>query len=158
MSAAVRILGLDPGLNITGYGVVEALSGRIAVCEAGVVRGRTKQSLAQRLAEIHSGVAEVIAALRPDAVAIEQLYSHYKHPRTAILMGHARGVRQRPRAQEPDATGDSPRAGPVRRARAARRGRRAGRGFVSLLFARAARGGAAEAGLTMRAAAPGEPA
>jgi crossover junction endodeoxyribonuclease RuvC len=93
MSArALRILGVDPGLNITGYGVLEVARGRIQVCEAGVVRGRTKQSLAARLAEIRAGIADVIATLRPEAMAIEQLYSHYKHPRTAILMGHARGV------------------------------------------------------------------
>ena len=91
-AVAVRILGVDPGLNITGYGVLEVTRGRIQVCEAGVVRGRTKQSLAKRLAEIHAGVTDVIATLKPDAMAIEQLYSHYKHPRTAILMGHARGV------------------------------------------------------------------
>ncbi|MEX0677512.1 MAG: crossover junction endodeoxyribonuclease RuvC [Pirellulales bacterium] len=93
MSAvAVRILGVDPGLNITGYGVLEAVRGRIQVCEAGVVRGHTRQSLAERLAEIRAGIADVIATLKPDAMAIEELYSHYKHPRTAILMGHARGV------------------------------------------------------------------
>lgn len=93
MSApTVRILGVDPGLNITGYGVVEIERGAIRVCEAGVVRGQAKQSLAVRLAEIRAGVADVIASLKPDAMAIEQLYSHYKHPRTAILMGHARGV------------------------------------------------------------------
>jgi crossover junction endodeoxyribonuclease RuvC len=87
-----RILGIDPGLNITGYGVLEVVAGKLKLCEAGVVRGRDKSSLAARLAEIHSGVAEVIASFAPATMAIEQLYSHYKHPRTAILMGHARGV------------------------------------------------------------------
>ena len=57
-----------------------------------MVRGKTKDSLVARLAEIHDGVAEVIAALQPSAMALEQLYSHYDHPRTSILMGHARGV------------------------------------------------------------------
>ena len=89
---AVRILGVDPGLNITGYGVLEVARDRIGVCEAGVVRGRTKRSLSQRLVEIRTGIADVIGTLKPDAMAIEQLYSNYKHPRTAILMGHARGV------------------------------------------------------------------
>lgn len=93
MSApTVRILGIDPGLNITGYGVLEVARGSVKVCEAGIVRGRTKGSLAARLIEIHAGVADVIATLAPSAMAVEQLYSHYKHPRTAILMGHARGV------------------------------------------------------------------
>jgi len=87
-----RILGVDPGLNVTGYGVVEVAGGRLRVCEAGVVRGRARGSLALRLAEIHQGVAEVIAALKPGVMALEELYSHYARPRTAILMGHARGV------------------------------------------------------------------
>ena len=91
-TAAVRILGVDPGLNITGYGVLEVSRTSVRVCEAGVVRGRTKTSIGARLAEIHAGMADVIASLKPEAMAIEQLYAHYKHPRTAILMGHARGI------------------------------------------------------------------
>jgi crossover junction endodeoxyribonuclease RuvC len=93
-----RILGIDPGLNITGYGVLEINGRALRLCEAGVVRGGhhakrgRRGSLTARLLEIHQGVADVIAAFRPAAVALEQLYSHYKRPRTAILMGHARGV------------------------------------------------------------------
>lgn len=87
-----RVLGIDPGLNITGYGVLEVGPRGVRLCEAGVVRGRTRDSLTARLAEIHQGVSEVIAALGPHEMAIEQLYSHYARPRTAILMGHARGV------------------------------------------------------------------
>jgi len=87
-----RILGIDPGLNITGYGVLEVGSGSPRVCEAGVVRGKSRGSLTDRLLQIHDGVADVIASLRPEVMALEELYSHYKRPRTAILMGHARGV------------------------------------------------------------------
>ncbi len=89
---STRILGIDPGLNITGYGVLEADNGRLRLCEAGVIRGKSRGSLTKRLVEIHDGVAEVIEGLHPDAMALEELYSHYKRPRTAILMGHARGV------------------------------------------------------------------
>lgn len=88
----IRILGIDPGLNVTGYGVLEAGSGRLRLCEAGVVRGKTKGTLTERLVAIHRGVCEVIAGLKPHVMAIEELYSHYDRPRTAILMGHARGV------------------------------------------------------------------
>jgi crossover junction endodeoxyribonuclease RuvC len=56
------------------------------------VRGRTKASLAARLCEIHEGIGEIIESLRPSVMALEQLFSHYQRPRTAILMGHARGV------------------------------------------------------------------
>jgi crossover junction endodeoxyribonuclease RuvC len=88
----LRILGIDPGLNITGYGVLEVGLRGLRLCEAGIVRGKTRGSLTQRLVEIHQGVADVIAALHPHVMALEQLYSHYQRPRTAILMGHARGV------------------------------------------------------------------
>lgn len=87
-----RILGIDPGLNITGYAVVEVSPLGPQVCEAGVIRGRDRDSLTSRLLEIHNGVRDVIESLRPGIMALEQLYSHYKRPRTAILMGHARGV------------------------------------------------------------------
>jgi crossover junction endodeoxyribonuclease RuvC len=91
-SNIVRILGIDPGLNITGYGVIDIAGNRATLVEAGVVRGKERGSLTGRLREIHEGVADVIASLKPAVVAIEQLYSHYERPRTAILMGHARGV------------------------------------------------------------------
>ena len=87
-----RILGIDPGLNITGYGVLEIGDGKPRLCEAGVIRGKARGSLTGRLLNIHNGVTEVIAGLRPSVMALEELYSHYKRPRTAILMGHARGV------------------------------------------------------------------
>jgi crossover junction endodeoxyribonuclease RuvC len=87
-----RIVGIDPGLNTTGYGVLEHKGGRLKLCEAGVIRGKTRGSLSARLAEIYDGVCEVISTYTPSAMAIEELYSHYQRPRTAILMGHARGV------------------------------------------------------------------
>ena len=86
------VLGIDPGLNITGYGLVEVAGHGPRLREAGVVRTRRGTSLEARLLEIHQGIAEIIAAFHPTVVAIEQLYSHYERPRTAILMGHARGV------------------------------------------------------------------
>jgi len=92
MQTPLRVLGIDPGLNTTGYGVLEVAAGGPKLCEAGVVRGRTRGSLSARVMEIHAGVAEVIAALKPAAMALEELYSHYQRPRTSILMGHARGV------------------------------------------------------------------
>ena len=86
------ILGIDPGLRITGYGLVSLTRGRPLMQEAGVLRMKSKGDLATRLAELHKHLAELIKETSPDRVAVEQLYAHYKHPRTAILMGHARGV------------------------------------------------------------------
>jgi crossover junction endodeoxyribonuclease RuvC len=91
-SSGNRILGVDPGLNVTGYGVLEVTQSGPKLCEAGIVRGTSRESLTRRVAEIHRGVSDVIAALRPEVMAVEQLFSHYQRPKTAILMGHARGV------------------------------------------------------------------
>lgn len=86
------ILGVDPGLQRTGYGVLSGQSGRLRVVEAGVIRSRTAAPLEERLVSIFRGLCEAITAHQPSSVAIEQLYSHYERPRTAILMGHARGA------------------------------------------------------------------
>ena len=66
----MRILGIDPGLNTTGYGVLEIVNRRVRLVEAGVVRGKTKGSLTARVREIHDGVADVIASLKPQALAL----------------------------------------------------------------------------------------
>jgi len=87
-----RILGVDPGLNITGYGVIEVTTGGPAMVEAGVVRSRRQDSMPQRLQQLYDGVADVIESLKPATMSLEELYSHYERPRTAIIMGHARGV------------------------------------------------------------------
>jgi crossover junction endodeoxyribonuclease RuvC len=86
------VLGIDPGLNTTGYAVLEFSNCQPRLVEAGVVRSKAAGSLAERVQEIHDGVADVIASLKPEVLAIEELYSHYERPTTAILMGHARGV------------------------------------------------------------------
>jgi crossover junction endodeoxyribonuclease RuvC len=88
----MKVLGIDPGLNITGYGVLEFAEGQPRLIEAGVVRGKSGGTLAERVQEIHDGVVEVIGTLKPQVLAIEELYAHYERPTTAILMGHARGV------------------------------------------------------------------
>jgi crossover junction endodeoxyribonuclease RuvC len=90
--SAVRILGVDPGLRITGYGLVEFRSTAAQVVEAGTLRTEAKADMAERIASLYADLSELLRELSPDVVAIEQLYAHYKHPRTAILMGHARGV------------------------------------------------------------------
>lgn len=86
------ILGVDPGLRITGYGIL-SVSGKVArVLEAGVIKSNPKRSMGDRLVEIRNGIEEILDQYKPVAMAMEQLFSHYKHPRTAIAMGHARGV------------------------------------------------------------------
>ena len=93
MPDPTRILGIDPGLRITGYGVVELSPQRPIVCEAGVIRSADAQtSMASRILSVYNGIVEIIAQFQPSVLAVEQLYAHYQHPRTAILMGHARGA------------------------------------------------------------------
>ncbi len=92
MSQLLRILGIDPGLNTTGYGVLDITSGSIALVEAGVVSSKPSGQLQDRLASIHEGISDVMNSLKPHVIAMEELYSHYDRPKTAILMGHARGV------------------------------------------------------------------
>lgn len=91
-ASSVRILGVDPGLQITGYAVLETGP---RICEAGIIKsaeGRGSTDMAPRLGALYNGIVEVIEQFRPSIAVVEQLYAHYDHPRTAILMAHARGV------------------------------------------------------------------
>src|SRR4051812_46274385 len=88
----MRILGIDPGLQITGYGVIVLARPRPRLVDGGVIRLDAKTPIADRLVELETELESLITEHKPDVCAVEQLYSHYKHPRTAILMGHARGV------------------------------------------------------------------
>ena len=88
----MRVLGIDPALRVTGYGVVAQNGRSLALIEAGVVSPRTDRTLEQRLAELYAGIVEILEQTKPDVVVIEELYTTYKNPMTAILMGHARGV------------------------------------------------------------------
>ncbi|HBE69268.1 MAG TPA: crossover junction endodeoxyribonuclease RuvC [Planctomycetaceae bacterium] len=87
-----RILGIDPALGTTGYGVIEVSGSQCAMLDAGVIRCDKNQSLECRLHELFCGIKEVLEEFQPHVFAIEQLYSHYERPTTAILMGHARGA------------------------------------------------------------------
>lgn len=88
----MRILGIDPGLQVCGYACVEAEPGIEKLIEAGVIRTQAGQVIEKKLCQIADDIESLVESLSPEVVAVEQLYSHYAHPRTAILMGHARGV------------------------------------------------------------------
>ncbi len=90
-STTHRVVGFDPGLNVTGYGIVECHGGIVRLVEAGTVRSRG-EAIEDRLASIHAGVREVLEAFTPNAMAIEQVFAHARFPKAAILLGHARGV------------------------------------------------------------------
>lgn len=88
----MRILGIDPGLGTCGYAVLDRCDSQDAVIEAGTIQTDDNLPIEQRLNQIATDIEAILDKFRPEVVAIEQLYSHYAHPRTAILMGHARGV------------------------------------------------------------------
>jgi crossover junction endodeoxyribonuclease RuvC len=85
-------LGVDPGLNRTGYALIERTGDGPHLREGGVVRSTPKRTLAQRVHEIGSGLREVIEEFRPQVMAIEQIFSLGRNPKTALLMAHARGA------------------------------------------------------------------
>jgi crossover junction endodeoxyribonuclease RuvC len=86
------LLGIDPGLNRTGYAVLERTASGPVLVEGGVVRSTKEKTLAERVFEIGQGVREVIQEFRPASLAIEQVFSHAEYPKTAVLMAHARGA------------------------------------------------------------------
>lgn len=86
------ILGIDPGLNATGYGVIEAGAGTVRAVIAGEIRTLRSQPLAERLDRIHQAVSQLIGQYHPDAVALEAVFTHHTYVSTAALMAHARGV------------------------------------------------------------------
>jgi crossover junction endodeoxyribonuclease RuvC len=88
----MRILGIDPGLQVCGYAVIEAADAGQRFIEAGIFRTDGRSAIEERLHIIAEDTKSLLEKFRPDVVAVEELYSHYAHPKTAILMGHARGV------------------------------------------------------------------
>ena len=86
------MLGLDPGTAATGYGVVETgVPGATRLVECGVVRTAASSPLEQRLSQIFDAVTDLIAAHRPDAVAVESVFVA-RNARSAVVLGHARGA------------------------------------------------------------------
>jgi crossover junction endodeoxyribonuclease RuvC len=94
LQEATRVIGIDPGLNITGYGVVACRGSDVNLLEAGVIRlpSSHTQSLPGRLEALFRELQQVMKEFHPQAMCLEEVYSHVDYPGTAILMGHARGV------------------------------------------------------------------
>jgi crossover junction endodeoxyribonuclease RuvC len=88
---AVRILGIDPGLRRTGWGVVTIEGTRLAFVGCGVVLSDEKRSLAERLKQLHRGLVEVMAEFRPDEAAVEETFVN-KDAQATLKLGHARGI------------------------------------------------------------------
>ena len=88
----MRILGIDPSLNSTGYGVIEYAGGRMRLVEGGVIAPGRRRNLEERLADLQRSLGDVIAAFHPHVMVVEEVFSRTAYPRTAIMMAHARGA------------------------------------------------------------------
>ncbi|MBF0571072.1 MAG: crossover junction endodeoxyribonuclease RuvC [Candidatus Omnitrophica bacterium] len=88
----MRILGIDPGLITTGYGVVDIKDGGVKILEAGTIEPSVKDPFEKRLFKVHLHITTILQAHHPDVVVLEKLYAHYKHPATVAVLGHVRGV------------------------------------------------------------------
>ena len=88
----MKILGIDPALSITGYGLIEAKNNKLALVEAGIISTSSKELITRRLEKIHRGVIKLISDTTPDVLVLEKIYAHYRHPTTSYILGEARGV------------------------------------------------------------------
>jgi crossover junction endodeoxyribonuclease RuvC len=87
----MRIIGIDPGTGLLGFGVIDAKNGKTELVDAGVVRTRPHQPLDERLVEIYDALQEIIKATKPTVMSIEKLF-FAQNVTTAISVSHARGV------------------------------------------------------------------
>jgi crossover junction endodeoxyribonuclease RuvC len=88
----VVILGVDPGLNSTGYGAVEVRGDRLHAVAAGTIQPNNRAPLSARLQELYKALGGVIARVRPMVMILEAIYTHHQFVTTAAAMAHARGV------------------------------------------------------------------
>ncbi|MDH3600856.1 MAG: crossover junction endodeoxyribonuclease RuvC [Candidatus Tectomicrobia bacterium] len=88
---ATRVLGIDPGSLVTGFGVVEQDANRLAALAWGTVRTSAKQTLSERLKQIYAGLSEPLQTWQPESVSVERVFVA-DNPKSALTLGHARGV------------------------------------------------------------------
>lgn len=88
----MKILGIDPGLYISGYGLIDWADKGVVLLEAGVVKTNKQEKTEQRLGYIHKQMSGLIKKFEPQTIALEKIYSHHRHPATSYALGQARGV------------------------------------------------------------------
>ncbi len=86
------VLGIDPGLSATGYAVLEAGNGSLTVRESGCAHSKARRPVEERVRAIYDELTDVLSRWQPAVAVLEGLYADYRFPRTAIMMGHVRGV------------------------------------------------------------------
>lgn len=87
----MKVLGIDPGSNVTGYGIVEVSGNKYTHIASGDIKLKKTQSLAEKLLTIHNSVKDLIKDFKPESVAVESVF-FAKNARSAIILGHARGA------------------------------------------------------------------
>jgi len=88
----MKILGIDPALTITGYGLIDVKNKKLALIEAGIISTSSKDLVTVRLDKIYRGIIKLILDFSPDVLVLEKIYAHYRHPTTSYILGQARGV------------------------------------------------------------------
>ncbi|MCA9398805.1 MAG: crossover junction endodeoxyribonuclease RuvC [Sinomicrobium sp.] len=88
----MKILGIDPGLKATGYGLLEHKHNKTVLVEAGTIHPKVKDSLEKKLLTVYRQLHDLIREHKPQTLVLEKIYAHYKHPATASILGHTRGV------------------------------------------------------------------
>lgn len=89
--STVRILGIDPGLRITGFGVIDKAGQKLAYVSSGCIKTRETESLPERIKTLLDGIAEVIALHQPQQAAVEKVFVNV-NPQSTLLLGQARGA------------------------------------------------------------------
>jgi crossover junction endodeoxyribonuclease RuvC len=88
----MRIIGIDPALRVTGFGIIDDSNGRLTLVRAGTISTSANKDLPSRLIQIFDAVNSLIGEFNPQVMVLEKIYSHAQHPATAFILGQARGI------------------------------------------------------------------
>ena len=88
----MRVMGIDPGLTATGYGILDFSGSAVKLIETGTIEPRRSSLFQAKLQKVHSILINLIRQHKPQVMVLEKLYAHHRHPTTAGIMGHVRGV------------------------------------------------------------------
>ena len=88
----MRIIGIDPALRITGFGIIDENKGNFSLVKAGTIITTANKPLPMRLNQIFEGLNSLLFEFKPQVMVLEKIYVHYQHPATSFLLGEARGI------------------------------------------------------------------
>jgi len=88
----MKILGIDPALSVTGYGLIESKNNKLSLLTSGVIITSVKKDYNFRLNQIYSQILNIIKQFTPEVMVVEKMYIHFRHPTTAYILGQVKGV------------------------------------------------------------------